>query len=86
MSIFVLLNGDKVATTAHLDEKLVERKISLAEVKETIDSPDTVTGDKHDPDGKKYWKNYGRRTLVVCLNHSRSVAIGKTIFVYNHND
>ena len=57
MREFYLSDGSKVRITAHFDLRYQRRKVALEEIKETIENPDSVTDDKKDADGKKYWKS-----------------------------
>ena len=79
---FYLSDGSKVRMTAHFDLRYQRRKVALEEIKETIENPDSVTDDKKDADGKKYWKRFGKYRIVVCLNHKKEVPLAKTIFKY----
>lgn len=82
MREFCLSDGRKVRVTAHFDLRYQRRIVALEEIKETIENPDSVTDDKHDADGKKYWKRFGNYQIVVCMNHSKEVPLAKTVFKY----
>ncbi len=78
MREIILSNGDKVRLGPHMERRIVQRNLDIADIRSTLENPDEVAPDVIDPRGVVLRKDCGNFTMVLCVNDFENKPFLKT--------